>query len=176
MSYESPEVTGDINLTLSGFDPNGRSVDGAGIQFQVTRGDYVAIRAPGFEISVDSHPDGDRGTEEMREAIEDLVRRFDEKAQKISVTQTIRSEGASLPRGGLFDYNYSGGFPWSPPHCGHRDGETADLSYSIFDSYDPARKLYLIVALERALKAAGFRYSLEGLETGIGKHYHIHLN
>jgi len=173
MSYESPEVAGDVNLTLSGFDPNGRSVDGAGVQFQVTRGEFEALRAPGFQISVDSHPDGDRGTTRMQEKLSDLLRRFNEKAQKIFVSQSLISEGASLPRGGLFDYNFQV-TPWEPPHCGHRDGETLDLSYSIFDDYDPALRLYLIVSLEKALIAANFRFNLEDAGQS-GKHYHIHL-
>lgn len=172
MRYESPEVAGDVNLTLSGFDPSGRSVSSVGVQFQVTRGDFVALRAPGFEISVDSHPDGDRGTEKMQKKLELAIALFSETAALIQVNQVIKSESGSLPHGGLFDYQHRDGNSWRPPHCGHRDGETADISYSVFDQYDPARRLFLIVALERAFKDAGFRYVLEGEG---GKHWHIHL-
>lgn len=175
MTYESPEISGDVNLTLSGFDSNGKGITGTGIQFQVTRGDFSALRAPGFQISVDSHPDGDRGTDKMQAALEKLINLFTARAAKIHASLTIQSQGGSLPHGGLFDYDYAHGHVWTTPHCGHRDGETLDLSYSMFDAYGPAEKVYLIAVLEQSIKDAKMTFKYEVGDGVDGKHWHLHL-
>jgi hypothetical protein len=47
---------------------------------------------------------------------------------------SLKSEATTLVEGGLIDTNWNGGiYPeifstWAPPHCGHRDGRTIDLS------------------------------------------------
>jgi hypothetical protein len=178
LEYEAPEVSGDVDVTLSETGPNGRNIMPYFLRFEIAAGEFKPLEVPGLDFVIVSHPSGYAGTDRMQTRLRAMVKRFQfliqTDANFSGDIPTLESESASLPNGGLFDIDYVNGSAWAPPHCGHRDGETADISYSIVSNYTSADRDILIKALKRAFHDANLRSTLEIIENE--KHWHIHTN
>jgi hypothetical protein len=175
--YAAPEVAGDVELEIGGVSPEGEQLDPVRIQFRIAQGGFVELGNAGLQFNVASHPEGDKGTLLMKAQLEELVSAFDTNVRSYLgypiIVPTLESEAGSLPQGGVFDYKYGSGHAWTPPHCGHRDGMTADISVSTFSGYQGKTREFLIRSLQEAFDEAGFRSVLEsGAE---GSHWHIHI-
>lgn len=174
--YSAPEIGGDVLLELSGTAPDGSILSPAFAEFEIKVGDFKPLGNDGLIFDVKSHREGDSGNKKMKDRLVELVKEFEVQVRSnvgyVVNVPILESESASLPRGGLFDIEYVEGSPWLPPHCGHRDGETADISYSTFEAYPATTREYLIKAFKNALEDSNFRSQLE--ITNSGKHWHIH--
>lgn len=138
LTYESPEVSGDVDLKIQGTDPNGNSLQVANTK--------ITVRIPEdtiplnnifgfyFDLANMSHQEGIYGTPDFNDRLNKAIGQF--RFQLISSSfndaeiPLIESEGAGLPLGGVFDIQNT----WTHPHCTHRDGKTIDISFSTFNN------------------------------------------
>ncbi len=181
LTYTPPEVSGDVYLTVTGMY-QGKIISGFAYTFEVKSGTAMQPLsvAGGFDNSgVTSHPTGIYVTSKMNAKIQNMVNYYGNFAQKagLPVLQIVDTS-ATLPWGGLFDYNYAGQnkstpAPWVPPHCGHRDGQTIDIAMtSSFLNNGRQRKL-----LNQAVSAAGLTPTnpAESIKAPAATHWHLHL-
>jgi hypothetical protein len=86
----------------------------------------------------------------MQAAISNLVELYYEYAADDGVSNppALASEAATLQWGGIFDANWNGTIDpsilapaWNPPHCGHRNGVTIDLSLSQFTGASASKEI-----------------------------------
>ncbi|MNL03061.1 hypothetical protein D3C87_1235870 [compost metagenome] len=77
----------------------------------------------------------------------------------------IKSQAASLAWGGLYDIKKD----WKKPHCGHRDGNTIDLSLSNLTNYE--KKLLDTIARKRGFDF----YRSESASNPLADHWHATL-
>ena len=178
ITYSPPEVAGDVFFEVTGTDPSGNQISGPSYLFHIkdeTLGKMESLNGlgaglgpsgnnPGISIVANSHPgDGIFGTDAMQTAVSDMVAEYFRLGDIAGFTNLdpLRSEAATLQKGGLFDANWNGAIipslltPWSPPHCGHRNGVTIDLS---INQLDPDERKWLA----KAAKTAGFVFTSPG--------------
>jgi hypothetical protein len=192
LTYTPPEVAGDVLLQIAGTDPNGNQIAGPSYLFHVQDtdlGNLVSLNGvgssannPGISVASESHPGaGIFGTQAMQTAVSNMVEFYYENADDAGVTNPPRlaSEAATLIFGGLFDANWNGSIdpiatPWSPPHCGHRDGVTIDLSLSQFTGSMAAKEK---TWLQLAARSAGlvFTNPAESPKSKNANHWHTRL-
>jgi hypothetical protein len=94
-----------------------------------------------------SHALGYYGTPSMFFALEMLGINFVNALPFQSSVPVLKSEAGSLPWGGLYDIKRN----WKNPHCGHRDGQTIDLSLSTLTGQEKQ-------ALENAVIDSGMNF------------------
>jgi hypothetical protein len=196
LTYAPPEVAGDVYLQIAGTDPYGNEISGPNYLFHVQNSDLgplVSLNGagagmgpggsnPGIAVATDSHPGaGIFGTKEMQAAVSNVVRYYYENAYDdgFSNPAPLASQAATMIFGGLFDANWNGGInrintPWAPPHCGHRDGVTIDLSLSQFNGFEEDQEK---TWLEQAAGEAGLVFSnpLESPQNESANHWHARL-
>jgi hypothetical protein len=175
--YEAPEAAGDVNLNFDGYGPDGSPITVAPSVANVQVSEFSAIVADKLNFNIESHSSGNRGTTEMNNRIQQMTSWYVQYATDANLTSSqipdLRSEAASVPRGGIFDIDQD----WLTPHCGHRNGRQMDLSMSVFNN-DPHAAI-LKDALERAIRKANlnFPYASESPNTGPGNnpadHWHV---
>jgi hypothetical protein len=180
LTYTPPELAGDVILELSGTDQSGKIISGPGYIFHIQDKTLVPMVSlndvgtglgptgnnPGISVdSSPSHPgEGIFGTASMQKAVADLVQFYYENADNDGVSNPpgLASQAATMIEGGLFDANWNGDIypssptPWDPPHCGHRNGATIDLSLSQFAGPSANQEKSW---LQRAARSAGFIFT-----------------
>ncbi len=142
--YEAPEVSGDVNMKIDGVDPNGEflQVPDTTINVRIPEDTMPLDNIFGFyfDLANMSHQKGIYGTSNFNDSLNKAIGLFRFRLISSGFTETeiplIESEGASLPLGGLFDYENT----WGAPHCTHRDGKTIDISFSAFDTLPTTRR------------------------------------
>lgn len=127
-TYTAPEASGLIII---------RSGDGVGHKDSYS----VVVQIPGL-VSMSSrpsivltgatgaHPANHYGRPDFVRAIENLADQFFAEFSKPLFVNDM-----SLPDGGLFDIHGN----WSPPHQGHRDGVTVDISSNVMSTVEKQR-------------------------------------
>jgi hypothetical protein len=127
-TYTPGEASGTINLTVRGTAPDGSAPTPATTAINIGGAGSPFVPLSGVAFSIASHPEGTYGTAGMEEAVSDMAANYPLLAEQAgdSNPTPLRSEAASLPLGGIFDIDLT----WTQPHCGHRDGQTIDLSLS----------------------------------------------
>jgi hypothetical protein len=132
VKYEAPDIAGDVKLSYDVKDFSDNLIPSLPINISVrSKERFEKIQIPGLPINVNSHPgDGDYGTPNFILRLKNMVELYKEYAYYLDIPEDkiveLSSQSASLSWGGLFDINKD----WKPPHCGHRDGKTIDLSMS----------------------------------------------
>lgn len=188
MVYAPPEVSGDVFFEVTGTDPNGNQINGPSYMFHVQsslallnlNGAGATASNPGITITTTSHPgEGTFGTAAMQTAISSLVAKYYQLGDDAGFTSLdpLTSQAATMIEGGLFDANWNGDVypgrltPWVPPHCGHRDGQTIDLSINQLDADEQGW-------LEIAAKSARFVFTAPGERPGdvSATHWHATLS
>jgi hypothetical protein len=168
-NYFAPEVSGDVNFSLSGTGPNGESVEPFFARFKMREGKYEPIAVDYLDFNIESHPDGNRGTTELTTRLKKAVNLFRQTVEEAKITPVpnLESQSASLPFGGLFDFDYSTSVAWTIPHCSHRDGRRIDLSRSRFSGYPAGVRVDLEKFLMKALRVSKLYFVDEG------DHWHV---
>jgi hypothetical protein len=166
-TYTAGQAAGEIDLTVTGTVPDGSTPAAAQGAITIQNKNAPFQNLSGITFSVKSHPQGTTGTTRMQSAITNMVNSYVILAKLLGVAnpRPIDSQGASLPLGGVFDITQL----WTQPHCGHRDGETIDLSLS-----KDARER---VALSLAAREAGFAFFVptESPSDPTANHWHAKL-
>ena len=149
LTYESPEVSGDVTLKIAGTDPDGKSlqVSNTNIKVRIPEDTIPLNNIFGFyfDLANMSHQEGIYGTQDFNDSLNNAIRDF--RFQLISrgfsdvEIPLIESEGAGLPLGGVFDYQNT----WLPPHCGHRNGKTIDISFDPFNKLQTTNRRKQII-------------------------------
>lgn len=134
-TYEAPDVAHQVNLTVNGFGPSGERLDPVKFTVDVQAQDsnnWVELSSAFIDVIINgadpkaSHSQGFYGSKNMA----DRLKSFSEALPNYVLAPTsiprIRSEAASLKWGGMYDIHKD----WNPPHCGHRNGRTLDISLS----------------------------------------------
>jgi hypothetical protein len=113
-----------------------------------------------------SHSLGFYGSTDMETAIDNMGPTFKANVLAIpidprmpipNIVPILRSQAASLPHGGLYDWHKN----WTTPHCGHRDGGTIDISLTGLDPNSEQTKPLTFVqieALESAILSSGLAF------------------
>jgi hypothetical protein len=161
--YSPGEASGVIDLTVTGTAP-----DGAAVTPSVAK---IHIETPGFRplngitFNILSHPQGTYGIQAMQIAVSDMAAQYNSYTALFGDINAppLRSEAASLPLGGVFDINHT----WKPPHCGHRNGKTIDLSLS---NTTPFERAVMQLAAQDA--GIGFYYIPESPSSTTTNHWH----
>lgn len=173
--YETPEVSGEVDLKFLGIDSAQARIKPAKLRFQVKVPDLVPLSVPPIEgknwmeFDVSSHYSGTYGSQSLYEYLPLIIQTYRKKLDipgfSLQDASPIESEGANLPWGGLFDYKTN----WHPPHCTHRNGAFIDLSIGFVSSIGRVMTKRERKALEDALRAnkAFFSQTLEG------NHWHV---
>lgn len=175
VQFETPDAAGSVDYVVEGKSPTGTDLKPVTVRYRVKTSGFELITASGLTIDVASHPNGVYGTSLMNQKLGEVVQFYVENAQASEIDDPpgLRSEGATLPWGGLFDIGRS----WHTPHCGHRDGKTLDLSMSVFAGYSEPTRQALKTALSKAIATAGFAftYAPESPSSPSTDHWHIQL-
>jgi hypothetical protein len=133
VSLTMPEVAGESVIDVEGTDSSGSRLEPSSVTFEVRASgseDWVDLSTDGVDVIVNgadnspSHALGYYGTEGTSNAIISMRNYFERNLVPMATFPVIRSQAGSLPWGGLYDIDGD----WMPPHCGHRDGLTFDLS------------------------------------------------
>jgi hypothetical protein len=123
-TYTSPEVSGVINVTLTGTDPNGVPLVPSTFTIGVQIDGLIALAAgANFTLvgQTATHPDNHYGLGTMNATLANLADSY----AAAFPGQTLAYNDMSLVTGGLFDI----GAGWSKPHVSHRFGNDADLRF-----------------------------------------------
>ena len=168
-------------MKVSGIESNGNTIEPVLVHLAVPKpgsSAWVPLSDVNTKVIIEgsddrpSHPSGDYGTPEMAEAISFLGESFVQDLIPRTSIPPIRSQAASLPWGGLYDADWDGGVdgrivPWAPPHCGHRDGRTIDLSVRYLTS--PQKNALRNAAIDSGF---GFFYPPESPANLAANHWH----
>jgi len=135
-TYTSPEVSGIIDVTLTGTDPNGNVLIPATFTIGVQIGGLISL-PPGTNYSLvgqtANHGDNHYGNATMNATLVNLANAY----VAVFPGNPLAYNDMSLVTGGLFDI--SGG--WSKPHVSHRFGNDADLRFPPVSQRRRARQL-----------------------------------
>ncbi|MGE5322125.1 MAG: hypothetical protein ACM3SW_04655 [Actinomycetota bacterium] len=135
-TYTSPEVSGIIDVTLTGTDPNGNALIPSTFTIGVEIGGLASL-PPGANYSLvgqtANHGDNHYGTATMNATLVNLANSY----VAVFPNNPLAYNDMSLVTGGLFDI--SGG--WSRPHVSHRFGNDADLRFPPVSQRRRARQL-----------------------------------
>ena len=116
--------------------------------------------------------DGIYGTVGMKFVVNDMLTRYFQSTAILQILNPtpVRSTGATLSRGGLFDTGQN----WTPPHCGHRNGETMDIGLRDFTG---TQGIFEKIALEHAARNAGLKFWVVGErpQDDAANHWHATL-
>lgn len=137
-TYTSPEISGIIDVTLTGTDPNGNPLVPATFTIGVQIDGLIALGAgANYQLvgQTATHPDNHYGTGTMNATLVNLANSY---AQAFP-GQTVAYNDMSLVTGGLFDINAG----WSKPHASHRLGNDADFRFPPVNLRRRARQLIL---------------------------------
>jgi len=166
--YIPGEASGDIDIKVTGIAPDGSTPAPAYATIQIGTQGFVSLTGVAFVVSNMTHPSGTFGTVGMQSAVGDMGNEYPTlAAARGDLNPTsLRSEAASLPFGGIFDIDRT----WAPPHCGHRDGNSIDLSLS---STTARERLWMDIAAHDA--GLGFYYIPESPASSTANHWHATL-
>jgi hypothetical protein len=121
-TYISPEVSGIIDVTLTGTAPDGTPLAPTTATIGVQIGGLVAL-GPGLNYDLIGsnaiHPDNHYGLPTLNASLVNLANSY----AAAFPTQRLQYNDMSLANGGLFDV----GGAWSKPHASHRFGVDGDL-------------------------------------------------
>ncbi|HKT51081.1 MAG TPA: hypothetical protein VJV96_12315 [Candidatus Angelobacter sp.] len=135
-TYTSPEVSGIIDVTLTGTDPNGNALVPSTFTIGVQISGLVSLPA-GANYSLvgqtANHGDNHYGTATMNATLVNLANSY----VAVFPNNPLAYNDMSLVTGGLFDI--SGG--WSKPHVSHRLGNDGDLRFPPVNQRRRARQL-----------------------------------
>ncbi len=141
-TYTAPEVSGIMDVSLTGTAPDGTPVLPGSATIGVELGGLGAIPAsgPGYGTTssvghdlnnIFANPSAAANVQQFPVEFDLLVDLFRALGFPLPPTPTLAFTSLSLPQGGLFDVDANGDGaidnPWHPPHCGHRRGLEADL-------------------------------------------------
>jgi len=178
--YEASDVAGEVNLNFDVLDPLDKKIDLNSTVFQAKIPDLVSLaEIPNLQfVNIKSHPnDGFYGTQNLKDHLTTAIQSYKANsvfAQNIPAGSVVglSSEGASLIWGGVFDINRN----WGSPHCGHRLGDTIDISTSPFNAspYSVTLKRQLKDALAKKQFRWPVRY--ESPQDPNSNHWHSILN
>ena len=169
---QMPDVSGDIDLIVSGTGPNGERLDPVTTRLRVQTAGFTQIQVPGLEfVNITRHTSGDYGVPEMSVRLPDLVNNFVELASETVPQDQIpilKSEAGNLKWGGLFDYQGT----WKAPHCSHRNGRVLDISLSVLNGNQDLKN-----ALAAAIRRSKFVFyaPAESPSNPDADHWHISL-
>ena len=135
-TYTSPEVSGILDVTITGTDPNGNALVPSSFTIGVQIGGLVSLPA-GANYSLvgqtANHGDNHYGNATMNATLVNLANSY----VAVFPNNPLAYNDMSLVTGGLFDI--SGG--WSKPHVSHRLGNDADLRFPPPNQRRRARQL-----------------------------------
>jgi hypothetical protein len=135
-TYTSPEVSGIIDVTVTGTDPNGNALLPLTFTIGVQIGGLVSL-PPGANYSLvgqtANHGDNHYGTATMNATLVNLANSY----VAVFPNNPLAYNDMSLVTGGLFDINGT----WSKPHVSHRMGNDADLRFPPPNQRRRARQL-----------------------------------
>lgn len=123
-TYTSHEISGVINVTLTGTDPNGNPLVPTTFTIGVQIDGLISLAAgANFQLvgQTATHPDNHYGLATMNATLVNLANSY----AAAFPGQTLAYNDMSLVTGGLFDI----GAGWSKPHASHRLGNDADLRF-----------------------------------------------
>jgi hypothetical protein len=141
-TYKAPEVSGIMDVTITGTRSDGTPVAPGSATIGVELGGLGAIpgSGPGYTTTTSVGHDGANifANPSTAANLQQVPVEFDALVFLLSAlgiftgpTPTLVFTSLSLPQGGLFDVDANGDGaidnPWHPPHCGHRRGLEADL-------------------------------------------------
>jgi Putative Ig domain len=166
--YTPGEASGEIDLTVTGTAPDGSTPAPAHAAINIQSPGSPFTILSGVTFSIKSHPQGTYGTAQMETAVADMASSYLFYAHQLGDLNPspVLSEAASLPLGGVFDITLM----WKQPHCGHRDGQTIDLSLS---NKTGRERIALSVAAHDA--GLGFYYLPESPDSPTTNHWHATL-
>jgi hypothetical protein len=175
-TFEAPEISQEVSMEVSGVDPNGNVIGPTAFNIKVQMpgsdswvslsNNFVNVIVNGAD-GAPSHPLGFYGTPDMAAAISLLGNTYVQNLSPLANVPPILSQAASLPWGGLYDIDHN----WGTPHCGHRDGETIDLSLS---NLTTTEKSSLQVAARKS--GVNFFYIPESPLNPAANHWHGTIN
>lgn len=176
VTYEAPELAGEVQIQNDGWDPNGGSIGALSDSFIQIRSstDFIKLSVPGLVFDVASHPrDGDYGRMILQEKLNEVVKEFREIViEDFGITPpTLESEGANLSWGGVFDYKSN----WMAPHCAHRHGIELDISMSVFNVYNSEQREALRILLKDVFDSHSFKFPVETERSLGANHWHVKL-
>lgn len=135
-TYTSPEVSGILDVTITGTDPNGNALAPSSFTIGVQIGGLISLPA-GANYSLvgqtANHGDNHYGNATMNATLVNLANSY----VAVFPNNPLAYNDMSLVTGGLFDI--SGG--WSKPHVSHRLGNDADLRFPPPNQRRRARQL-----------------------------------
>ncbi len=135
-TYTSPEISGIIDVTLTGTDPNGNALLPSTFTIGVQIGGLVSL-PPGTNYSLvgqtANHGDNHYGTATMNATLVSLADSYVAEFPN----NPLAYNDMSLVTGGLFDISGA----WSKPHASHRLGNDADLRFPPVNQRRRARQL-----------------------------------
>lgn len=135
-TYTSPEVSGILDVTITGTDPNGNALVPSSFTIGVQIGGLISLPA-GANYSLvgqtANHGDNHYGNATMNATLVNLANSY----VAVFPNNPLAYNDMSLVTGGLFDI--SGG--WSKPHVSHRLGNDADLRFPPPNQRRRARQL-----------------------------------
>lgn len=135
-TYTSPEISGIIDVTVTGTDPNGNPLVPATFTIGVQIGGLISLGAgANYQLvgQTATHPDNHYGTATMNATLVSLANSY----AAAFPGQTLAYNDMSLVTGGLFDI----GAGWTRPHASHRLGNDADLRFPPVNQRRRARQL-----------------------------------
>lgn len=127
ITYQAPEVSGLVTLTITGTQPNGVALDAMsvkmraeveGLGFMPESTDYNLVGSSGVtSLHLENHWGLPTLVASLQSVGTDYAAEYP--GQKLAFNDM------SLPYGGLFDI----GNNWRPSHCGHRLGDSVDVRF-----------------------------------------------
>lgn len=174
VTYTAPERSGAILNNISALDPNGSTIVTTNTVISAKIKDLIHLNIPGLEFqNINSHPgEGTYGTNNLQEKMIAAMTLFKQLAIENDIPEieipTLKSEGASLSWGGLFDINQN----WHAPHCSHRNGTDIDISMSPFTNSPYKNQLKLSLQKALSKNQLSFPVTVESPSNISATHWH----
>jgi hypothetical protein len=137
-TYTSPEVSGIIDVTVTGTDPNGNALVPSSFTIGVQIGGLVSLpQGANYSLvgQTANHNDNHYGTATMNATLVNLANSY----VAVFPNNPLAYNDMSLQTGGLFDVSGA----WSKPHVSHRMGNDADLRFPPLSQQRRARQLIM---------------------------------
>lgn len=167
VQFRAPEVSGPV--TITGTSPGATSASTSiliGLFTLVPYGPGLGYTLIGGDTHGGAHFENHYATAKHIADLQQLAAEFYE-----TFEIELQYNDSSLPWGGLFDYAWDEGTPWSTPHGGHRDGINTDLRIIAAGSL-PALTKSQKGEVRRAWVLLGGEVHVEGIPPA-PPHYHL---